>query len=753
MVNISAFLKQTSEQSVDTFKGQKRILSFQQYLETFCANPLRFGRSAAQYLLDVFDHYGTREAHGIGGPVTRWKLFDAPWDNGRDTLTGQESIQAELHRYLRRFAATGRADKLVLLHGPNGSAKSTVIHLIGRAMEHYSTLEDGALFRFNWVFSERTETRGMGFTSNRGDELPKETLAFIDESLVSCKLISELRESPIYLIPPEQRKTLFAEIIAANPDNAKLAERFQAPFLTEGLLSNKNKQIYDALIAAYRGDWMKVLRHVQVERYFVSRRYKTGVSAIEPQQAIDAGAKPVSFEHGVTLPPVLQGLQLVDLFGELVEGSGGIVEYSDMLKRNLELNKYLLSTVERGELNLPGAVATLNCVMLGTCNEKQLSAFKATPDFTSYKGRIELIRAPYLLEWSKERSIYEPFINEIRETRHVAPHTIDVVALWTVLTRLRRPDPSAYPSELAGVIRRLKPLDKAKLYDSSEVPEGLSTEEKRLLRSCIPQLRDEHSDTLAEFEGFVCCAYEGRRGASAREIKSIIAEAATERRIFLSPIAVFEALEVLLRNKSVYDFLRLEPDEGYHDCEHFIEEVRAEYLRWISVEVYDSMGLIEETEYDRRVEDYFRHVRSYVAGEKIQNARTGQYEDPSAEILEGLEKLMTLRESPDTFRRNLMTKIAAYSLEHPNSKIDYHEIFSELFHNLRDSYYKAKAKALVQLGQYVLLSGTDDKNLIPQHERPRVEKTLKVMREKYGYIDASAFEAINLVLKNYQDSN
>jgi predicted Ser/Thr protein kinase len=758
MTPINDFLKSVNDQSLDAFKGQKRILSFQQYLESFCASPVRLGRTASQYVLDAFEYYGSHSVEGIGGKTTRWRLFDAPFDNGRNQLHGQEMVQQEIHRYLRRFAATGYADRLTLLHGPNGSAKSTFINLLTRALEHYSTQPEGALFRFNWIFSDRSEGSGsMGFGSR--DELPRETLAFIEESLISSKVVSELREPPVFLLPSEQRAKLFDELIAASPGDTLLAQRLREPYLREGVLSNKNKQIFDALLASQRGDFLKVIRHVQVERYFISRRCHLGAVAIEPQQAVDAGARPLNFEHGVALPPVLHSLPLMDLSGELIEASGGIVEYSDFLKRNLELNKYLLTTVEHGELNLPGATAQLNCVMLGTCNEKQLSAFKCTPDFTSYKGRIELVRVPYMLDWRKEREIYKPFMNEIRETRHIAPHTVDVAALWAVLTRLRRPDPGKYPTELAGVVRRLRPLDKAKLYSGGAGPDGLSTEEKRLLRSHLGQLRDEHRDAIGEFEGFVCAAYEGRRGASAREMKSLLAEAANSRlidavsgdRAFLSPLAVFSAMERLLRDKSVYDFLRLEPDEGYHDCEGFIGEVRQEYFRWVSVEVYDSMGLVEETEYDRRVDDYFKHVRAYVSGEKIQNTRTGQYEDPGKEVLEGLEKLMALRESPDAFRRNLISKIAAYSLDHPDEKLDYHEIFADLFQNLRDSYYRDKASQLIQLAQHVLVFGTPDAGLIPQNERARVERTLKVMREKYGYNDDSAKEAISFVLRNVRE--
>ena len=752
MLDLNAFLKHLNEQTVETFKGQKRILSFQQYLDAFCAEPVRHARNAAQYALDVFEHFGTAEVPGIGGKCTRWRLFDAPWDDGRDPLLGHENVQNLVHQHLRRFAATGRSDKLVLLHGPNGSAKSTIVGLIVRAMEHYSTLPEGALFRFNWIFTERAEGKGsLGFGGAR-DELPKDTLAFIEETLVSCKLPSDLREPPILLIPPAARAELFEQLIAAAPANHLLTERLRQPFLRQGALSGNNKQIFDALMTAYRGDWLKVIRHVQVERYFISKRYRVGTASIEPQQAVDATVRPMSFEPGAALPPVLQGLQLLELGGELMEGCGGIVEYSDFLKRNLELNKYLLTSIERGEVNLPSTTAQLNTVMLGTCNEKQLSAFKCTPDFTSYKGRIELIRVPYLLEWRKERAIYEPFIREIQETRHVAPHTADVASLWAILTRLRKPEPARYPNELGAAIRQLTPLQKAQLYDSGSAPEGLSTEEKRLLRAHIPQLRDEHRDAVAEFEGFVCAAYEGRRGASAREIKSLLAEAAAlPGRKFVSPLAVFQAMERLLHDKSVYDFLRLEPDEGYHDCEAFIGQVRDEYFRWVSVEVYDSMGLIEETEYERRIEDYFKHVRAYVAGEKLQNPRTHEFESPSTEIMEGLERFMSIRESPDSFRRNLISKIAAYSLDHPNEKIDYHEIFAEIFANLRDSYYRQQARQLVQLAQFVLLFGAADAGLIPQNERPRVEKTLKLMRDKYGYTNDSAKEAISFVLCTTQE--
>jgi serine protein kinase len=50
------------------------------------------------------------------------------------------------------------------MHGPNGSAKSTIAACVLRALEHYSTLDEGAVYRFHWVFPSKKTVRGaIGF--------------------------------------------------------------------------------------------------------------------------------------------------------------------------------------------------------------------------------------------------------------------------------------------------------------------------------------------------------------------------------------------------------------------------------------------------------------------------------------------------------------------------------------------------------------------------------------------------------------
>jgi hypothetical protein len=56
-------------------------------------------------------------------------------------------------------------------------------------------------------------------------------------------------------------------------------------------------------------------------------------------------------------------------------------------------------------------------------------------------------------------------------------------------------------------------------------------------------------------------------------------------------MAVFSSLEELLKDSSLYDYLRLSVDGGYHDVRRFLEDVRDVYLRWVTEEVYDSIEL------------------------------------------------------------------------------------------------------------------------------------------------------------------
>src|SRR5690349_12049525 len=119
----------------DAYTRNKRVMSFDEYFQLAMSRPELYARTSAQYLKDAFDHFGTSEIKTPRGTVTRFKLFDAPWDNGRDRLFGQEEVQGRVYRAIANYVREGAVNKLLLLHGPNGSAKSTFVACLARALE------------------------------------------------------------------------------------------------------------------------------------------------------------------------------------------------------------------------------------------------------------------------------------------------------------------------------------------------------------------------------------------------------------------------------------------------------------------------------------------------------------------------------------------------------------------------------------------------------------------------------------------
>ncbi len=737
------------------FDENEQVLSFEEFLEHFVSHPCRHLRTAPQYLLEMFDYFGTQESSRIGMEAHRFGVFDLEEVGKNTNLIGQERVQEDIYQYLQSFAKRGEADKMLLLHGPNGSGKTTVIENIVLGLERFSRAPEGVLMTFSWLFTDREgKLDRIGFEAVPEDEDEQVSYAHLDAHDISSRFGCELRCSPLFLLPRERRESFVRDVLAGSkPPHPHLN---YTRFL-EGDLCQKCMKIYESLLIAYQGDWRKVLRHVRVERYFVSKRYRRGAVSIEPQGNVDGGTQPITSEHSWSIPVVLRNVTLYQPVGDIVDANRGILEYSDFLKRPIEMNKYLLTTCERGTASLSNCMVYLDLLIAGTANEKQLSLFKRSPDFSSFKGRMELIAVPYLLRVSIEAELYRRQIRAVAKGRDVAPHTAEVAALWSVLTRLRRPCAENYEEPMRGVVTKLTPVEKANLYDSGEVPAHFSEEEKKVLRAGIREVREEFEEHEAEFEGIFGAEYEGRRGVSPREMLTLLSRAAESGAAgrgaggsdrCLTPMAVFDAIEELVKDSSLYDFLRITSDDGYHDVRELLTAVKTEYLSWVTQEVYGSIELIDESEYDRIFHEYFRHVKAFDSGEKVFNSSTNAYDSPSTELLERIEGLVEHDEDPEHFRSNIMTRIAAWSLDNPQQPLDYPTLFPEIYQALKDNFYSERKRVLTLIEQDILKYGTDEFDLLSDGEKEQVVKALAKMRDEFGYTEDGARDVIAWVLRS-----
>jgi serine protein kinase len=739
-------LDRIARSAKESFERQRTILGFDAWLDEVVARPRRHLRNAARYLMDVVVSFGVKDVKLPTGPQRRWRLFDQDFDEGRGRVAGQERVQAALVRVLENFVRSGRIDRLVLLHGPNGSAKTSLIQALTRAAEVYSHTDDGALYRFNWVFPTGSVQKGrLGFGGTSSTHAG--SYAHLDAASIEARVPCELKDHPLFLLGRTDRAALFSRLV----DSGALPADYTIPdVLKNGDLSLKNRRIFDALLATYHGDVREVLRHVQVERFYLSRRYRQGVVAVEPQLAVDAFSRQVTADRSLAhLPPALQHVSLYETAGALNDANRGVLEFNDLLKRPLDAWKYLLVATEQAQASLDHTSLFLDAVMLASSNELHLDAFKAHPDWPSFKGRMELITAPYLLRVSDEISIYAEQVPRALTGTHVAPHALEIAARFAVLTRLEPPvldKPSTdkghgdgEPDNGRAVARTLTPLEKLAFYDHGTVPERLSQKEKKDLRAVASALFEEHAHADD---------YEGRHGASAREIRVVLLNAAQDRRYdHLSPIAVLDELRELVKARSSYEWLRRDVVRGYRDASAFVDALAAWLARTLEEEIREAMGLVRSGSHVETFERYLKNVSAWTKGEKLADATTGRLVDADVELMKGVEAvLMSKGDTSDDFRRSLIAQIGAYKLEHPDDAVDYELLFGNYMKRLNEDFYAARKKVVERIEENFLKVIDGDVRGLEPRDREQAE-ILRANLHARGYNDSSARTVIAWLLR------
>lgn len=718
------------------YAEDRRLLTFEQLLDQFVADPYPLTRAAVQYLRDAVLHFGSYETPGIGGKVTRWGIFDAAYAGGEGAVIGQEQPQRDLVDTISAAAREGRLDRMIVLHGPNGSGKSSLIELLQRGLEEYSHQPAGALYALRWIFPKvQAEGSSLGFGGSK-KPADRNSHALLDPADIAARVVCEFRDNPLFVIPDSERGALLEQALAANP--ARRQESYRL-FLA-GNLCPKCKGIYEGLLAAYKGDWREVVKHVQVERVFVSRRFRSGAVVTQPQGTVDAALQPISAGAGLGgLPPFLTSSPLYEVQGDLPDANRGMLEFSDFLKRNLELSKYLLQTTERGFVTVGNQLLELDVVFTATVNERHMEAFRQIPEFTSFQGRMHFVRVPYSREFGKEAQVYRKVCDELKRMRHVAPHVAETVALFAVLTRLERAQADRLGDELGPIASELTPIEKLWLYAESRAPERLEQEKARTLVRGIPRLKDEHDRDLR---------YEGRAGASIRDLRAALLRAAVRGEgACVTPSAVQKEFASLIQERSTYRFLQFEAEGGYHDPEAMLAATVEQLGRWIVHDVEDAMELVSQAEYDRRFDTYFHHLIAHTRREGVKESSTGRTVEPDMKLLESVERVFPIHGPIDSWRRALVSRIGAYAVDHPTERpIEFRKLFPDLLRPLRQRFFDERRDTVTRVQRQLLLHGSPEFADLPDADRRLAERTLENLTGRLGYCAACAKDAIDFSL-------
>lgn len=722
------------EKASEEEKEMLEILSFQDYLDEFETHKERELRTSYSYIIDMLNFHGKNEDGS-------YRLFDMD-HNESPAVYGQKKVQEALVQNILNFKEEGFNNKFILLVGPNGSSKSSLVRKIMKGLEVYSESEQGALYSFSWIFPIDNFIKGsLGLSSDKiSSDL--NSFAYLEDKDISAILNSELKDHPLLLIPREHRRKIIDDLLSDNPDRL---ESLQKTYLYNGDLSKRNKMIYDALLKNYKGRHRDVLKHIRVERFRISKRYSSGAVTIEPQLHVDAQMQQITMDRRLgSLPPSLQSLNLFSLKGEVVLANRGVLEYSDLLKRPLDSYKYLLMTMETKNVNLQGILTELDIFFIGTSNEIHLAAFKQHPDFNSFKGRFNFIRVPYLLDYKQEEKIYHTQCDGLKEMAFFEPYALRAICLFAVMTRLRCPQVKNYEDKkLANIATNLNPLEKTLLLAGEGAPDRLDYESKQILEAGIKTIESEF-----EFENL----YEGKFGISPRDIKAILYRLASSQSN-ITFIDAIEKLQRLITKKNDYDFLNMTPQADFHHPARFIALIKEYCFNFFDRELRDCLGMVDDRSYEEYIRRYIENVIAHIKGEKVRNTITGKYEDVDMYSIEEFEKSINLKEDASKFRSQLLSRLGAYSLDNPGANLEYVKVFPNLSEKLQESFREEQKKVIQVISRNVvfyeaeMLDKENKGSPLSRENRELIDNVLNALHKNYGHSKEGAITIMKTLIK------
>ena len=575
--------------------------TYAEYLNMVIERP-QIARTAFQRLTDMILSYGKETYTEYKKTITRYHFFSDPIDNGKDAIFGLDVHIQKLVNVLRAGANRyGPEKRVILLHGPVGSAKSTITRLMKKGLELYSTTPEGALYTYKW--------------KNLGEMLKME-----DE--FACPM----HEDPLHLVPEGKRGDILEMV-------NKSRDRDQHVFI-EGSLCPACRHIYKELIHEYKGDWQQLIEnHISVNRLILSERDRIGIGTFQPKDEKNQDSTELTgdinyrkiAEYGSDSDP-----RAFNFDGEFNIANRGIIEFIEVLKLDVAFLYDLLTASQEHKIKPKKFAQTdIDEVIIGHTNEPEYRKLQNNEFMEALRDRTVKIDVPYITRLDKEIKIYEKDFNpETVPHIHVAPHTLEMASMWAILTRLEEPKKA-----------NLTILQKMKLYNGKSIP-GFTEDN-------VKELRKE-------------AKREGLEGISPRYIQDKISSSliVDKGEGCVNPFIVLNELESGLKTHSL-----ISDEEVRKSYKEHLALVKQEYENIVKHEVQRAISA-DEGAIEKLCGNYIDNVKAYTQKERIRNPYTGAEEEADERLMRSIEEKIDIADSrKDDFRREIMNYIGALALD------------------------------------------------------------------------------------------
>ncbi len=456
--------------------------------------------------------------------------------------------------------------------------------------------------------------------------------------------------------------------------------------------------------------WGGEYENVEIVESTFSQRGRRGIASVPP---MDANSQDVSVLIGSEDISKLDKYseddpRVLNLTGAFNVGNRGIVELIEVFKNEIEFLHTIITATQEKRVPAPGKhdMVFFDGVILAHCNESEWNRFKSEHTNEAILDRVVKINVPYILELSQEQKIYEKILNRSDFNAHIAPHTIKVASMFSVMSRLK-------PTGKCDL------LTKMKIYNGEEV-----IEKGRVKKIDIKDLKEEHRD-------------EGMKGISTRFIMKAIdhalCEADTE---CVTPIGVMNSLTRMVKDQIV--------DEDFREkCLEIIQKtVREEYLRILETEIAKAFITAYEEQAQSLFDTYLDNAEAHTTNTKIRDRITGEERRADDTFMKSIEEVIGISGSAkEGFRKDVTAYMFAKMRR--GEKVDWSS-----YEPLKEAIESYLINSVKDMARIVTKSKTRDDD-----QKQKYSDMVQTLIDEYGYNEASAEEILTYASNNlWRDS-
>jgi len=656
-------------QDLEQFRKKNWVGTFEEYLDLVRQKP-EVTRNAFERVYDMIVAAGTtvyEESRGVRR--SHYKFFDDPENDGRDAVFGLDEPLEHLVNALKSASkGYGIEKRVLLLHGPVGSSKSTIARLLKHGLERYSATEEGAVYTLGWINEDTGDVNWC-----------------------------PMHEEPLHVIPERFREDVVSRLNADRENEERKVRIF-------GELCPYCRFMYTERLKKYDGDWTKVVHDIRVKRVILSEQDRLGIGTFQPKDEKNQDSTELTgdinyrkiAEFGSDSDP-----RAFNFDGEFNVANRGIIEFVEVLKLDVAFLYDLLGASQEHKVKPKKFAQTdIDEVIIGHTNEPEYRRLQNNEFMEALLDRTVKIDIPYVTRLSDEIKIYEKDYNPKKvKGKHNAPHTIEMAAMWAVLTRLEPPNNAS-----------LTLIQKLKLYNGKTLA-GFTEEN-------IKELREETTS-------------EGLQGISPRYVQDKISNALVAHldSASINPFMVMNELETGLKHHSL-----ITSEEVRQRYRELLGVVKEEYENIVKNEVQRAIAADEDA-LKRLCGNYIDNVKAYTQREKVRNKFTGQFEEPDERLMRSIEEKIDIPDSrKDDFRREIMNYIAALMMDgktfdYKSNERLYKALQLKLFEDQKDT---IKLTSLVS-------------QVVDKDTQAKIDVVKSRLIRDFGYDDESATDVLNYV--------